>query len=262
VTATDGTVQFVLPTESEITQLIGRWLRNSTDRKGGRSKRCKNGNSKEKSKKKNHQEPIGETSEDTENEPTIPGGGRDIWMNPPSPAVDGISDGDSTVSEYDNFVTDYFTEETPLYQHLITSNNQIDSSQPIQPPTLNSSPSFAELLRKWSVTHNITHSALKDLLKIISISISQVTLPKDLRTVLRTPRSASNRVIQISGGQFYHFGLTGHLKRIAMRGLKECNLPSLIEEKHLENLLTLKIGIDGIPISKVAWIKEWGTKYF
>jgi len=61
------------------------------------------------------------------------------------------------------------------------------------------------VIARWAVRHNITHLALDDFLKSISLFLQFKGLPKDSRTLLQTP--TTTLVKEISGGIYHHFGL-------------------------------------------------------
>jgi hypothetical protein len=62
------------------------------------------------------------------------------------------------------------------------------------------------LLSTWAVEYSISHISLAALLEISSQYFSE--LPKDPRTLLKTPRTdVALKVVSISNGSYYHFGL-------------------------------------------------------
>lgn len=62
-------------------------------------------------------------------------------------------------------------------------------------------------LRNWAVKHSITHVAINDLLTVLNPIC--VELPKDARTLLKTPRNVS--ILEIAGGSNRPFRLTGNI---------------------------------------------------
>lgn len=105
--------------------------------------------------------------------------------------------------------------------------------------------SVIEELATWSITHNITHLALKDLLALCKNWMPSLNFPKDPRTLLHTQRKI---ILQsITGGTFYHFGV-------------ESNLIQILELHTLnqnENLIKITLGVDGVPISKSSNLQFW-----
>lgn len=88
----------------------------------------------------------------------------------------------------------------------------------------------------WALRHQIPHIVLNDLLKNLRKNNDFKSLPKDARTLLKTPK---NTVVKnIDGGIYYHFGIKEEVKLLI--DLKY-NLP--------ENL-SLVVSIDGLPITK------------
>lgn len=94
---------------------------------------------------------------------------------------------------------------------------------------------------KWALKNNITHAALSQLLKIL-IGFGHLSLPKDSRTLLRTPKKV--RVINIGSGQLWYRGLEERLTQICMR-------------KICPDILPLEIHIDGTPIYKSSKSECW-----
>jgi len=101
-----------------------------------------------------------------------------------------------------------------------------------------------QLIASWAIRHNITHSALDDLLISLSKCSQFNHLPKDSRTLLKTPTTPS--VIKtIKGGIYHHFGIHREIELLT---------------KHYQNLpttLSLKVGIDGLPVTKNPPSQMW-----
>ena len=68
-----------------------------------------------------------------------------------------------------------------------------------------------QLLRRWVNRHNISQTALSDLLSVLRIN--NPSLPVDPRTLMKTPRTTDLR--GISPGNYDHNGLEQALQRIA-----------------------------------------------
>lgn len=97
-------------------------------------------------------------------------------------------------------------------------------------------------LRNWSLNHNIKQDALKDLLGILNDRIPDV-LPKDPRTLLKTPQ---NVVLQIIGdGQLYwHNGLATCIQNLFANVDKSMDL-------------SIIINMDGLPVYKSSRDEFW-----
>lgn len=84
----------------------------------------------------------------------------------------------------------------------INSQSNIDSTNAAQQPQQTQTDEIVvkqtteEKLRCWVFKHNITRSAISDLLKIL-ISIGMTWLPKDSRTFLSTPRNVEISTLSI-----------------------------------------------------------------
>lgn len=118
--------------------------------------------------------------------------------------------------------------------------------------------SLLEALRKWVVEHNVSHGAVRNLLTILKPRLN--FLPSDPRTLLRTPRQLN--VKEISGGQYVHFGLLPrlHYKISCSREEFKSDLSPLglqLQQKLSSPLLSVSVGIDGIPITNSNTKSFW-----
>jgi hypothetical protein len=110
-------------------------------------------------------------------------------------------------------------------------------------------------IRTWALQYNITHVAINGLLKILRRKYPYESLPLDARTILRTSRKVN--IVRSCGGSSYYFGLSSQITKIVEKGVYNfrChNLPFPFEDS---STLTLKIGIDGLPISRSSNIQFW-----
>jgi hypothetical protein len=110
-------------------------------------------------------------------------------------------------------------------------------------------------LAHWAKYHNIKHVALNDLLKLVREWLSKDCFPKDSRTLLKTPRNVN--LTEIGGGQLYHFGIANCVRQALLSGTRIFVLPDHTHFDGLENLITITIGIDGLPISKKSNFQFW-----
>ncbi|OXA38508.1 hypothetical protein Fcan01_26743 [Folsomia candida] len=93
-----------------------------------------------------------------------------------------------------------------------------------------------EELRKWAIENNVTNSATSSLLKILKKHSCFSELPADARSLLSTRRHFIKR--DVLPGAYAHFGLENGVK-------------SYVNQlKVVPEVISLLIGIDGIPISK------------
>lgn len=115
--------------------------------------------------------------------------------------------------------------------------------------------SVGEKLAEWHLKFNVSQAALSDLLKILQPSIAD--LPKDARTLLRTPRNIE--IKEMDDGEYYYFGLRFWLQSL----LHLCSQTT--------NTLTVHVNIDGIPLfsssNTCLWpvlcsVKEFGATVF
>jgi len=93
-------------------------------------------------------------------------------------------------------------------------------------------------LANWAVKHNITATAVDDLLQLVLKNFPNSGVPKTSKTLLQTP--TVYKIENIDGGNYYHFGLVAKL-------LYFSSLPYFVDDFET---VYLNIGIDGLPISR------------
>lgn len=98
-----------------------------------------------------------------------------------------------------------------------------------------------ESLRTWAIEHHIKRRALTALLKIL-VSVGFTSLPRDSRTLLKTPRivEIENR----AGGKYWHNGIGNCLRQIFAK---------LSSDLSIE----INISIDGLPLFKSSPVVFW-----
>lgn len=101
--------------------------------------------------------------------------------------------------------------------------------------------SICEKLAHWACSHNIPHNVIRELLEILRSN--HMDLPKDPRTLLKTPRSENYEIKQLAGGQYHYIGL-------------ENSLSSALPQRNLAKL-TMSINIDGIPLFRSSSTTLW-----
>ena len=96
-------------------------------------------------------------------------------------------------------------------------------------------------LAEWVVKNQTSHSATNELLEILR-SFGHEELPKDVRTLLKTPRHIA--VKEKCGGEYIYFGL------------ETCILKHLGETQTIDSV-DLFVNIDGLPIFKSTSADVW-----
>ena len=104
--------------------------------------------------------------------------------------------------------------------------------------------SLSEKLAIWASQHKLTRAAINDLLDILQ-SVGHDDLPKDSRTLLKTPRLVSS--IVKCNGDYLYIGIEKGIQRC----LKDVNIGTLDPE------LKLSINIDGLPLLKSSQYQVW-----
>lgn len=105
-------------------------------------------------------------------------------------------------------------------------------------------PDLAAELAGWATSSECTRSSLDALLEILRKQ--GLRLPKDSRTLLKTPRSINT--IKKCGGNYLYLGLETGLLKVVSENLD-----------HFKNVheILLSINIDGLPLFKSSGIQLW-----
>lgn len=102
-------------------------------------------------------------------------------------------------------------------------------------------------IRSWIVKHNITRAAANDLLEIFRKHESYKSLPKEVRSLMKTPRNKQLNILHLSQEEKYvHFNLEENIK--------------VSIYKHYVDLpqeIYLNFNIDGLPVSKSSSGQFW-----
>lgn len=90
-------------------------------------------------------------------------------------------------------------------------------------------------IRSWAIQYNVQRRAVSALLKILIVFAQMTHLPKDSRTLLKTPRVVE--IVDQAGGRYWHHGIRRNF--------------NLIFAKLKSNLsVKLNFNIDGLPLFK------------
>lgn len=101
------------------------------------------------------------------------------------------------------------------------------------------------LLRLWAVDFHISQSAMNKLLEILRNIKILSDLPKDSRTLMKTPRSI-NEIVELAGGKFIHFGVEKNIKRSIKKYYKK--IPKDVK---------ININVDGLPLCNSSGSQFW-----
>lgn len=103
-------------------------------------------------------------------------------------------------------------------------------------------------LKTWALAHNISHSALNGLLKLLKPLHED--LPLDARTLLGTASTSSNIDKFEEGGEFCYFGV-----KFCLNSFLENYGTDVINK--IDSCLYLNFNIDGIPLYRSSPISFW-----
>ncbi|XP_030756023.1 uncharacterized protein LOC115882241 isoform X2 [Sitophilus oryzae] len=124
------------------------------------------------------------------------------------------------------------------------SSDDLDSDPLTSASTSSLTPNLANpsatFLRGWAIKNNLTHTSITELLTWFSSNPNICNLPKNARTLLKTPRQIDVRVI--GNGKFYYIGLQKEIKRIFSKYESDSSIN--------EFLYYLHFNIDGLPLHK------------
>lgn len=177
-----------------------------------------------------------------------PVGSESINVHNSSPVINSTSVPHNPVSG--RFVPEKNDQVHVLQTGQADSSNGIALEQlhgPVDPQSEPPNPaieSSREAIRSWSLRHNITHNALKDLLGLLKDKYNDISLPTDPRTLLETPQNIGQLCYGISGGKYWHHGLAACLEK-------------WFENVSCDICISININIDGLPIHKSSKFQLW-----
>jgi len=106
---------------------------------------------------------------------------------------------------------------------------------------------ISQELVSWSIGNNISHVAINGLLKILRSNFPSTALPKDARTLLKTPRKID--IQNIAGGSFHYFGIKSFLVKALAK--------PVADDKFTEDRIVVSVSVDGLPITKSNDLQFW-----
>lgn len=124
----------------------------------------------------------------------------------------------------------------PEYSENLTVNQ-------LPEPFLQDDESIKSFIANWSITFNIPHNAINNLLKGLKKHKCFKDFPVDSRTLLATPKQTFTKLRNVDpSGTYFHFGLTTGIMKYTP-----------------DNMLNVEIviGIDGLPLFKSSGAQFW-----
>lgn len=125
--------------------------------------------------------------------------------------------------------------EIELEDDFISNNSEIIDDRHIL---------FKQSLAYWSGLHGIKREALNDLLCLLNETLPDLNLPKDSRTIKKTPTEKTIISEDTFGGSYWHYGLAN--------ALNKC----LAHIEHCQEVL-LNVNIDGLPLFRSSRVEFW-----
>ncbi|KAB0804458.1 hypothetical protein PPYR_01428 [Photinus pyralis] len=105
---------------------------------------------------------------------------------------------------------------------------------------------FKNKLRSWASFHSVSHMSISNLLSILRTVNVLSGLPQDARTLMQTPRNATENIIALGGGEFVHMGFVKSLQS-SLQKHYTC-LPTTVK---------VNLNIDGLPLTKSSSSQFW-----
>lgn len=121
-------------------------------------------------------------------------------------------------------------------------NNLQCNLEPNLVSALNTSNDMKKMLQQWAVNHKISHSALNNLLKILSPFHSELSL--DSRTLMKTPKQIETK--ELENGELIYLGLSMFLNEFV------CQSPQIEN-----NIIDISFNIDGLPLFHSSGTSLW-----
>ncbi|KAB0795900.1 hypothetical protein PPYR_09961 [Photinus pyralis] len=103
---------------------------------------------------------------------------------------------------------------------------------------------FESDLRALIIKHHVSHQFVNDLLPLLRDN-GHNSLPRDVRTFMKTPVNTSSIVNSCAGGHYIHFGFEKMLHH------------SLVHYNYTSPVVSINFNIDGLPISKSSNSQLW-----
>lgn len=134
---------------------------------------------------------------------------------------------------------------------LITENNTIERPKTFEYVQFHqeagsaSSITLSEDLRFWLSENSISQQAANKLIGIFRNHGHQSELKKDVRTLMKTPRDVTGKIVNGNGGSYFHFGITHGLTR-SINKYYVCPATILIQ-----------LNCDGMSFSKSSSSQFW-----
>lgn len=107
-------------------------------------------------------------------------------------------------------------------------------------------PSLKQKLQKWISDFHVSHNCINSLLSILRSE--GLNLPKDARTLLKTPKACDHSIINIHPGSYIHLGVEFMLTKILALNIE-----------HIEQNISIQLGlnVDGFPLTSSSKSTFW-----
>ncbi|KAM0727248.1 hypothetical protein ACS0PU_006580 [Formica fusca] len=112
-----------------------------------------------------------------------------------------------------------------------------------------SSRKLTDKLRSWILKYRISHRSVNTLLAILrncNDNLEIRDLPKNVRTLMNTPRETKYKIKYGNGGSYVHFGIENGLKRSIEKYFQSC-----------PNIISIQFNCDGAAISLSSTSQFW-----
>jgi len=155
-------------------------------------------------------------------------------------------DSDENSSSYDkpsNISTDVNLQyNAPSVLNVIPEYSENLTVNQFPESFLQEDESIKSFIANWSITFNIPHNAINDLLKGLKKHKCFKDFPVDSRTLLATPKQTFTKLRNVDPGTFFYFGLTTGIMKYTPNNMLN---------------VEIVIGIDGLPLFKSSGAQFW-----
>lgn len=137
----------------------------------------------------------------------------------------------------------------PVPSDQLTTNNEINHDDIFDQTTFvdnNKNNSLHEKLKNWVFDFHVTHNCVNALLVILRSE--GLKLPKDTRTLLKTPKTGDHNITSVHPGSYIHLGVKFMLNKF---------ISPHIDSIENNFLVKLSFNVDGVPLSSSSKSSFW-----
>uniref|UniRef100_A0AAG5DRH2 Uncharacterized protein n=1 Tax=Anopheles atroparvus TaxID=41427 RepID=A0AAG5DRH2_ANOAO len=104
--------------------------------------------------------------------------------------------------------------------------------------------SYVQRLRHWALKTNQSHKSVSWILDIIRSGPAPENLPRSAKTLLKTSKTATAKILGIPGGKYWYKGIANSLSHV-------------LKDLHVPNSISLNMNVDGISVFRSSSTQFW-----